>query len=156
MNKDDDYNVLNVLKNLPNVMLFFLIFSACVGTGVAIIYAFKYDIFLKIDTLKLLLFAVSISLPIFLVNAVIYSFKFEFTGEKDDLVKTKLKHNLYMRDIFADSSVVTIIQLNLLILVFWYFKKSFILFVAVQFIWYLVYFIFIFIKYKLCYSKINR
>jgi hypothetical protein len=62
----------NQLKSITWVTLIVLTISiAC--SGVLIIFIFDKDLFLKIETIKLLLLAISITCPIWLLNSIIYA-----------------------------------------------------------------------------------
>jgi len=122
----------DALKDIPRFILFLQIFIATICPGFLIVFLYKSNLFMGLDIIKLTLFSISLSLPVFLLNAIIYSLGYKINGTEDQYINTKSSQNNYIQVIIANSSIITIVQLYLSILISWMFKLYFHIFLYIQ------------------------
>lgn len=65
--------VLKDITELPrkHTWLFLLLFISVLSPGILIVYQYKPDLFIKIESLKLILFSIAISCPVSILNLLI-------------------------------------------------------------------------------------
>ena len=80
-------------KEIPPITWGFIV-TMVVGTiipGILLVYLFKPDLFLAVETVKLLFLSMGITLPVWLINSFLVAAVAEEEGDNDEHVKDNLQ-----------------------------------------------------------------
>jgi hypothetical protein len=78
-------SLVSEIKNIDGhfTSTLFILFLSIVAPGVLTIYLYLPELFIKLDSLKFVLFAISLSLPVFVLNGVIVRICEDYEDELD-------------------------------------------------------------------------
>jgi len=97
--------------DLRRLLIFLLLFASTIAPGILLVYFFKNSLITSLDIFKLILFAFSITIPVFVLNSFLL---IPFIHDKDSL-KMDDENRLSLNFIFG--GLITLIQLNAGILI---------------------------------------